>query len=60
MLELWRMAYPPQGMFGGGAGHLPDRGGVLDQPVVMMAAFALMNRAAAMLDKEDRDRRGSE
>lgn len=39
MVRLWRL-YQGGGM---GIGHLPDSGGTLDQPVIMMQAFALMS-----------------
>jgi len=39
MLPLWRL-YQGGGM--GGAGHLPDAGGSLDQAAVMIEAFGLM------------------
>lgn len=42
MVELWRL-------WGGGmSGHLlPEPGGTLDQPVAMIAAFRVMDAAAA-------------
>lgn len=45
MLMLWR-AYDT----GAGSGHLPDPGGMMDQPAVMMAAFAWMSRVAAHIE----------
>lgn len=46
MLQLWRM-YQGGGM--GGVGHLPDVGGTMDQPVVMIEAFNLMSGIEAEL-----------
>ncbi len=46
MLSLWRM-YQGGGM--GGVGHLPDPGGSMDQPVVMIEAFNLMSNIEAEL-----------
>jgi hypothetical protein len=40
LLRLWRAW---QG--GMGPGHLPERGGMLDQPAWLMDAFALMSKA---------------
>ncbi len=44
MVRLWRLF---QG--GMGPGHLPDAGGVLDQPALMLDAFAYMNAVEAQL-----------
>jgi len=38
MIRLWRLY---QG--GLAVGHLPDAGGTLDQPAIMLDAFALMS-----------------
>jgi hypothetical protein len=39
MIGLWRL-FQGSGL---GAGYLPDAGGALDQPAIMMQAFALMS-----------------
>jgi hypothetical protein len=39
MMQLWRL-FQGGGM---GVGYLPDAGGALDQPVLMMRAFSLMS-----------------
>lgn len=44
MLKLWRLS---QG--GMGAGHLPELGGSMDQPVKMVEAFAIMSSFEAEL-----------
>ncbi len=41
MVNLWRMF---QGS-GFASGHMPDEGGMMEQPALMMDAFALMNKA---------------
>ena len=47
MVTLWRM-------FAGGGlapGYLPDRGGAIDQPAIMIDAFAAMSRVKQAIDK---------
>jgi len=41
MINLWRL-FQGGGM---GGGHLPDSGGVIDQPAIMMDAFTIMDKA---------------
>lgn len=48
MVKLWRMY---QG--GMGAGLLPDAGGLMDQPVIMMEAFDIMSSAEAELKPKE-------
>lgn len=48
MIRLWRL-YQGSGF---GPGHLPQRGGVLDQPVIMLEAFDLMSAAEAELKEK--------
>ncbi len=47
MVRLWSLYRP--GMTG--VGHLPDAGGTLDQPPIMLEAFDAMSHAAALLRK---------
>ena len=49
MLHLFRL-YQGGGM---GVGHLPEAGGVMDQSVVMLDAFALMSSFEARLHDKD-------
>lgn len=51
MLRLWRLS---QG--GMARGWLPDPGGTLDQPRVMLEAFAVMSAVEHELTKRDEDR----
>ncbi len=46
MLRLWQMF---QSSFG--AGHLPEGGGVMDQPALMLDAYAAMSAAYNTLSK---------
>lgn len=48
IFELWCAA---RGGLGG-AGPLPEAGGLLDQPAFVMAAFAVMGAAAREIEKE--------
>jgi hypothetical protein len=52
MVRLWRFACP-----GMGAGALPDAGGVNDQAVIMLDAFAVMSAAKNELEKAHADQR---
>jgi hypothetical protein len=64
MVRLWHLykGGELQGQFvgaGGGAafhgrmvGHLPEAGGTLDQPAIMLDAFALMSATEAELKSE--------
>ena len=36
-----------------GVGHLPDDGGTMDQPVIMLDAFSLMSGFEAKLNEKD-------
>ena len=45
LLWLWQ-AWRPTGL--GGRGSLPFRGGTAEQPAIVMAAFRLMSRVAAL------------
>ncbi len=55
VVQLWQ-AYRGGGM---GGGHLPEAGGMLQQPAALMDAFALMNSCAkALTDQESEARRG--
>ncbi len=58
MLMLWRAFQGGGGgLMGGGIGHLPDPGGMLQQAAIMMDAFAVMNAAERDLTpEEDADR----
>lgn len=51
MLRVWQWS---RGGFGG-PGHLPESGGVLDQPVLMMDALAVMDAAYAKMRKRKSD-----
>ena len=42
MIQLWRL-WRGGGM---GAGFMPDAGGAMDQPVIMIACFTYMNGVA--------------
>lgn len=55
MVSLWRH-WRQQGL-GGGHGHLPDAGGVLDQAAVTLDALEIMSAAEAAIRKE---RKGDE
>lgn len=55
MLSLWRH-FRSSGL-GGGPGHLPDEGGVLDQAAVTLDALEIMSAAEAAIRKE---RKGEE
>lgn len=49
MVKVWRL-------FQGGEmciGHLPDTGGVMDQPTVMLDAFSFMTNFEARLTEKD-------
>ncbi len=35
----------------GGRGHLPESGGIMDQPSIMLEAFSIMSSAEAGLKK---------
>lgn len=48
MVRLWQ-AWRGGGM--GSPGHLPEPGGILDQAAKMLDAFAVMNAAAAEIEK---------
>ncbi len=48
MVRLWRLFRAGLG----GAGYLPDPGGVFDQPAAMLEAFAIMSSAEAELDDQ--------
>lgn len=52
MVRLWRLAFP-----GTGGGHLPEAGGVMDQPAAMMDAFALIGAAARELEDQRENQR---
>lgn len=64
MIELWRqyrggsLQFQVAAMGGGGAahgrmpGHLPDAGGTLDQPAIMLDAFAIMSAAEAAMQRD--------
>lgn len=45
MLRLWRL-YQGSGF---GPGPMPERGGALDQPTIMLEAFDIMSAAEAEL-----------
>lgn len=47
MLEIWQL-YRGGGM---GPGHLPDAGGIMDQPTAMLRAFAVMTATERALRK---------
>ncbi len=67
MVSLWRLYRGGEtkghfvGMGGGGAIHgwtpglLPDAGGVMDQPAIMIEAFDLMNAAEAEIRAGETD-----
>lgn len=48
MIRLWRLYQG--GMYGGGM--LPQAGGVMEQSIVMMDAFAFMNATEAEIRKK--------
>ncbi len=48
MFWLWRTCCPEEG-----PGYLPDAGGVMDQPAIMMDAFGAFRRATSELRKRD-------
>ena len=48
MVILWRSSRG--GM--GGPGHLPESGGLMDQSLIMMAAFSIMSDAEARFRKD--------
>ncbi len=49
MVGLWRL-FQGGGM---GVGYLPDAGGAIDQPVIMMRAFAVMSNFEHERTKKD-------
>lgn len=49
MLRVW--TYCRSTGFGG-AGHLPNEGGVLDQPIIMLDALAEMTHAESQIQKD--------
>lgn len=51
--QLWAMRRSAGGMGGGGA--LPDPGGLLDQPALLMEALQIMDGALAEIEAEERD-----
>jgi hypothetical protein len=48
MVSLWRLFQGSEFA----SGYLPDSGGVMEQPAIMMDAFAVMNHAEAELTKK--------
>ena len=48
MVHLWRLFQSSMGV-----GYLPDSGGTMDQPAIMLSAFSFMSSFEARMKDED-------
>lgn len=59
LLAIWRRGRGGGGLLGGGSGHLPEAGGVMDQACATLASLDVMDAAYAALTEKSPDGQGT-